>query len=444
MIELSPLTVTIIMFGALIAGIAAGYPMAWVLACTALFMGFATWGTKVFPVLYTQMWAILTNYILLAGVLFIFMGMMLERTGIANRLFSTLYIWLGGLRGGLAISVILIGTVLAACVGVVAASVVMLGVIAIPAMLERNYSKDIATGAVGAGGTLGILIPPSVMLVFYGPNAGISVGKLFMAAFLPGFMLAGLYVSYIALRCLIKPSLAPAIPPEQRQVPLGRKVLMLVTSLLPPGIIILAVLGTIYLGIATPTEAAGTGAFISMVMALCYRRLNFKILKQIVEDTMAMVGTFIFIMFGAVMFTGVFLGLDCDKVVSAFILGAPFGRWGSFCVIMIIVFILGMFVDWIGIIFVIVPVIAPIVVTLGFDPLWVAMMIIINLQMSFLSPPLAYTIYYIKGLSKPSWGIETNDIIRGVLPYIGLIAIALGLCIAFPQIILWLPSTMKK
>ncbi|MBE9506383.1 MAG: TRAP transporter large permease subunit, partial [Chloroflexi bacterium] len=369
---------------------------------------------------------------------------MVERSGVSRQLFSTLYLWLGGLRGGLAVATIWFGTVLAATVGVIAASVTMLGLIALPPMLERGYSKELATGACCAGGSLGILIPPSIMLIFYGPMANISVGKLFMAAFPAGLTLSLLYTVYVLTRCALRPQEAPVLPVEERTAPLGLKIRLLFTSLLPPVVLILAVLGSIFAGIAAPTEAAAVGALASMVMAAGYRSLNFKVIKETCFNTAHTFSMVFIVVVGATFFTSIFLGLGCGKVVEAFVLSVPGGKWGALVVVMFLVFIMGMFIDWIGIVLIMIPIVTPIAATVGFDTLWFAMMIIVNLQMSFLSPPFAYAIFFLKAVTKPEMNIDSMHIIRGVIPYIGLIAIALLLFVIFPEIITWLPSQMIK
>lgn len=445
MIELSPAGVVIAMFGGLIFAIVIlGYPLAFSLGGIALVVGVLAWGMGSLGIFYQRLYGLLTTYELLAAPMFIFMGMMVERSGVAERLFGALYLWLGGFRGGLAIATVLIGTVLAAAVGIIAASVIMLGLVALPSMLKRGYQKEIACGAVCAGGTLGILIPPSVMLIFYGPTANISVGKLFMAAFVPGLVLSGLYISYISIRCWLWPQVAPAIPVEERAVPLLKKIGLLLTSLVPPVILIAGVLGSIFMGIATPTEASAAGSVVATLLAVGYRTFNLKMLRDVLYGTMRVTGMAFFIAIGASMFTAIFIGLGGGDVVADAILSAPFGRWGALLVIMFVVFILGMFIDWLGIVLIMVPLVTPIGEALGFDALWFAMMIIVNLQMSFLTPPFAYALFYVQSVCQPEWGVEMSHIIRGVIPFIILIMVGLGLCIAFPQIILWLPSMMIK
>lgn len=444
MIDLNPEVVTIIMFGTLLVGVLIGIPLAIVVGAIALGVGFILYGTSVGDILYPRVFAIMTKYVLLAVPLFIFMGGMMERSGITEKMYDALYLWLGGLRGGLAITTVLIGTILAATVGIIAASVTMLALVALPAMMKRGYGKSLATGSVCAGGTLGILIPPSILLIVYGPMAVISVGKLFMAAFFPGFMLSALYCTYILLHSYLQPHIAPSVPPEERRAPLIKKTTMLLTSMVPPVLLILAVLGSIFTGLAAPTEAAGVGAFAAMLLAIAYRRFSFRVLRESSMLTLRITGFVFLIVVMAYAFVGVFIASGGQKVVEAVILGAPGGRWGAFAIIMFLVFLLGFFIDWIGIVLIMVPIIHPIAATLGFDQLWFAMMVCVNLQMSFMTPPLAYAIFIVKGVAAPELRVTMGDVIRGVIPFVVLIMVGLGLLVAFPQIILWLPAQMIK
>jgi len=274
--------------------------------------------------------------------------------------------------------------------------------------------------------------------------AWISVGKLFMAAFFPGFTLSALYCGYIALRCFLQPELAPTIPLEERRVPYIKKTILLVTAMMPTAILILAVLGVIFLGIAAPTEAAATGAFVATILAIVYRRFNLQVLRGTALVTLRLTSMILLIGSCAFAFVGIFLSAGCGKVVEELILGTPGGRWGAFAIVMFIVFLLGFFIDWIGILFIIVPIISPLAPVLGFDPLWFAMMICVNLQMSFMTPPFAPGIFFLRGSVSPELGVTMADIIRGVVPFVILVMVGLGLCVAFPQIILWLPAQMIK
>jgi tripartite ATP-independent transporter DctM subunit len=444
MIDISPELTTALMMGLIMVGVLTGFPLAIPIGGVAVIFGFLLFGTGSIEIISGRVFSLVTNYTLLAVPAFIFMGGMLQHSGIAEKMYDALYVWLGGLRGGLAIITVLIGTIMAACVGVIAASITMLAMVALPAMLRRGYDKGLASGSVVAGGCLGILIPPSIMLVIYGPMAWISVGKLFMAAFFPGFTLSALYCLYIGIRSYLQPQIAPSIPSEERRMPFLKKTILLITSLAPTAILILAVLGVIFLGIAAPTEASATGAFVATILAIAYRRVSFNLLNETALATLKLTSMILLIGSCAFAFVGVFLSAGCGNVVEELILGTPGGRWGAFASVMFIVFLLGFFIDWIGILFIIVPIISPLAPALGFDPLWFAMMICVNLQMSFMTPPFAPGIFFLRGTASKELGLTMADIIRGVIPFIFLVFIGLALCVIFPQIILWLPGQMIK
>jgi len=437
----SPEVVTIFMFGALLIGVITGFPLALPIGGVGVITGYLLFGPNAFDIIYSRVYDILTNYGMIAVPLFVFMGNMLEKSGIAEKMYDALYVWFGKFRGGLAIVSVLIGTIMAACVGIIAASITMLTLVALPSMIRRGYDKSLATGSICAGGSLGILIPPSIMLIVYGPAAGISVGKLFMGAFIPGFVLSGLYMLYIGIRSYFQPKIAPASI-ENEDFSFAKKTSMLLISIGPVAILIFSVMGSIYFGLASPSEAAAVGAAAATILTIAYGHFTWKVLKDVAMDTIKLTAMVLLIAGCSTAFVSVFLSAGGGDVVANLILSVPGGHWMAFALIMLIAFILGMFIDWIGIIFILVPILAPIVPKLGFNPLWFAMMIIVNLQMSFLTPPFAYAIFFLKGAAAPELGIDTADIIRGVIPFIGLIMIGLLLMIAFPQIILWLPGTM--
>ncbi|MGD9552270.1 MAG: TRAP transporter large permease subunit, partial [Candidatus Caldatribacteriota bacterium] len=294
-----------------------------------------------------------------------------------------------------------------------------------------------------AAGTLGILIPPSIMLVVYGPQAGVSVGKMFMGAIFPGLILSGLYITYITIRCLLNPNLGPPIPEAERhKISSWQKTVKLLKAVAPTVLIILAVLGTIYTGIAPPTEAAAMGSFAVVILAIVYRKFTWELVKHSALEVLR-VSAFVLLIAGlSYAFVGVFMSAGCGEVVSKLIMSVPGGKWGAFGMVMLIVFVLGMFIEWIGIVFIIVPVFSPILLKLGFDPLWAAMMICINLQMAFMTPPMAMSIFVCRGTAPPELGVTMADIIKGVIPYIIMVAFCLILCTLFPQIITWLPEKM--
>jgi tripartite ATP-independent transporter DctM subunit len=443
MIELSQELISVIMLGGILAGVLTGYPLALAIGGIAFWMGIYLFGPALtFEIFYSRSFDMLNNYILLAVPGFVLMGAVLEHSGAAEGVFEELYVWFAGLRGGLALATIILGTIVAATVGVIAASVTLLTLTALPSMVKRGYDKALAAGAVCAGGSLGILIPPSIMLVIYGPMANISVGKMLLGAVIPGLFLSFSYCVYILVRCILEPKIAPPVPPGETRIPFLVKTRRLAIAIGPLAALILAVLGSIFFGIASPTEAAGTGALATIILAAANRRLNMHVLKKAATTTVKVSGMVLLIGMLASSFTGIFMRAGCDEVVAKFIIGAGGGKWGVFFIIMLICFALGFFIDWLGILFIMVPIITPIAAALGFDPLWFAMMICINLQMSFMTPPFAYAIFYLRGAADPALEVTTEHIIKGVIPYVFLIAIALVVFIFWPDIILWLPTKM--
>jgi tripartite ATP-independent transporter DctM subunit len=371
------------------------------------------------------------------------MGVVIEKSGLATRLYEAMHVILGGLRGGLALATVIACTIFAAATGVIGASVVTMGLLALPAMLKYKYDKSLATGSICAAGTLGILIPPSVLILIYAPLAGLSVGEMYMAAFIPGILLSVLYLIYIAVRCFLRPQDGPAMPAKElAEYSLGKKLTMLATSVLPVTVLILAVLCSIFFGLAAPTEAAGIGAFASLLLALAYKSLNRENLKTIVYSTMTITCMIYLVMMGASFFSTVFLRLGGGGVVTNLVLGLPLPDWGIVLAMFIIVFIMGAFIDWIGVLMIAVPLFTPIAAGLGLNPLWFGMMLVVVMQTSFLTPPFAYAIFYLKGIAPPE--VETMHIYRGIIPFIMLQLLGVALCAIFPQLILWLPSLMER
>ena len=445
MIDISPELITGIMLSGILVGVLLGYPLAIVVGGIGIVMGFLLFGVDIsLELIYQRLFRLINNYILLAVPGFIFMGIMLGYSGITERMFAAMYLWLSGFRGGLAVITILIGTILAACVGIIGASVTALAIIALPEMIKRGYSRTLASGAVCAGGTLGILIPPSIMLVLYGPMAGISVGQLFFGAFLPGFTLSALYITYIAIRSYLQPQIAPAVPVEDRKVPFMKKTTMLLTSTVPVAVLIFSVRGVIFFGIAPPTEAAGVGAFMATLLAIVYRNFSWKTLKEASLITLKSCGFIFVIVTMATAFSAVFLGGGGREVMSNIILSAPGGKWGVFAIVMLIIFIMGMFIEWIAIVYIMVPIITPIAEAAGFSILWFSIMVCVNLQMAFMTPPFASGIFICRGAADPSLGITMGDIIRGVLPHVALVIIGLAIFTFVPELITWLPGQMIR
>jgi len=435
---MSPEIITILMFAGILIGVFLGFPIAFTLTGLGFIFGYIGWGPSFFPLLASRAYSIMTNMPLIAIPLFIFMGSMLSSSGIAELAYDVMHRLFGKFRGGLALATIVICTLFAACTGIVGASVTTMGLVALPSMIERKYDKSLATGVVAAGGTLGILIPPSIMLILYGPLAGISVAKLFAAAFLPGFLLSALYIIYVIIRSNLNENLAPAVSGDYKKV----TILEFTKALLPFTFLVLAVLGAIFFGVTAPTEAAGLGALGSIIVALGYRNLSFKKVYNACITTVKISAMVMFMAMGASVFTAVFFGIGGGNVVTQFISSIGLGANGSLALLLFIVFLLGMFIDWIGILLIVVPIFLPILKLYGFDPLWTGMLVMLIMQTSFLTPPFAYSLYYIKAIAPG--GVTLNHIYKGAVPFIILQVIGVGLCILFPQIITWLPNLLMK
>ncbi len=439
----SPEILLMILFVGLIIGLAIGFPVPFVMLGISLIVGVMGAGSGFFHMMILRVFETMENYILAAIILFVYMGIMLERSGAAERLFSSTHILLGGLRGGLALAAVAVCTVMAAATGIMGAPVIIMGLFALPEMLKRGYDRALSAGTICAGGTLGILIPPSIMLVVYGPMAGVSVGRLFMAAILPGLTLSALYGIYIIFRCFLRPELGPALPPEQRALPVGKKLLMIVTSMFPTLFLILAVLGTIFFGVAAPTEASAVGAFASILLALSYRKLNWKTFRDSVYQTLRISSMIMLIVAAAFVFTGTFMLVGGGDLVKDFLLGLPIGRWGILAIMMAAFFIFGLFMEWVGIVPILVPIFTPIIGELGFDPLWAAMLFCVTMQTSFLTPPMAPALFYIKGVAPR--GVDFGKhIVAGTMPFVVLQLVGVAFLAIFPQLALWLPSLMIR
>jgi len=443
LIELSAEVVTFLMLGGVFGLVLTGFPIAFVIGSVAFIVGILIFGPDItYHILYTRFYGLSLNYPYLAVPLFTFMGVILQHSGITKDLYDSLYESLGNLKGGLAIVTIIFGTILATCLGVIAASVTILTLIALKPMISRGYDKSLAAGSIVASGTLGILIPPSIMLVVYGPQAGLSIGQMFMGAIFPGLILSGLYITYIVIRCRMNPELGPSTPSEQITKFSMVKLFKLLKSMVPPVVLILAVLGTIFTGIAPPTEAAAMGSLAAIILAIVYKKFSWDLIKHASIETLRVSSFVVMIAALSYAFVGIFMSAGSGEVVSNFILSVPGGRWAAFTVIMLIVFLLGMFIEWIGIVFIIVPIFSPIIIKLGFNPLWAGMMVCINLQMAFQTPPMAMSIFVLKGTASPELGLTIGHIIKGVIPFIIIIMFTLVLCTIFPGIITWLPEKM--
>ena len=429
-----------------------GFPVAWVLAGTAViwtFIGIAAvewfdadlwfdWGSSI-ALVPERLWGLVESETLVALPMFIFMGIMLDQSGVAERLMENMVKLFGRVRGGYAVTVIVIGVLLAATTGIIGASVVLLGMLSLPVMLRSNYAKSLAVGTSCATGTLGILIPPSIMLVLMAdrlatPEA--SVGDLFMGALFPGLLLGAMYITYVLSLAAVNPRAAPVpadLPKIDADVIWG-----VAKAVVPTAGLIVAVLGTIFLGVATPTEASGVGVAGAMALAAANGRLNFQVLKRSIYST-TKTASFIFAIFvGATAFSVVLRGVGGDQVIEDSLTGLPFGPDGILITILFVVFLLGFFLDWVEITLIILPLVAPVVQTLGFDLVWFTILFAVCLQTSFLTPPVGFALFYIKGVCPPE--IKVTDIYRGVVPFIMLQLLGLVLVYLFPGIVTWLPA----
>ena len=447
-LEISIGWLTLLMFGSLAILLLAGLPLAFVtggLACVFLFL---FGDAEMLNILPSRIFPLMTDYQLSAIPLFIFMASMLERAGIIEELFDMVYKILGGLRGGLAMSTIIAATILAAMCGVIGATEVTMGMIALPAMIRRRYHPTISCGSILAGGTLGILIPPSILAILFAVVAQQSVGELFVGAVVPGLILSAMYIAYVGARCGLNPALGPALPVEERVD--TREKIRLLLNMLAPITLVTLVLGVIFAGIATPVEAAGIGTFGAIVVSAIHRRLNWANIRAAALTTLRVTGMVLWIIFGATLFVGFYVVNGGQAFVNETLLATGFGPYGILIVMMIILVVLGMFLDWVGILLLAVPIFIPLMKTLSFDgvfglpgvapeeaALWFGVVYMVNMQMSFISPPFGYALFYLKSVAPP--GVTMAQIYRASLPFLTLQATGLAICIIFPEVVLWLP-----
>ena len=450
-LEIDILWLTILLFGSLALLLALGLPMAFCTGSLAVIFLYVFGNGAILNMMPSRIFPFMTDYQLSAVPLFIFMAAMLEKAGIIEELFDAVYKWLGGVKGGLAAAAVLACTALAAMVGVVGATEVTMGMIALPAMLKRGYDQKLACGSLLAGGTLGILIPPSVMAIVYAVVAQQSLGELLVGSIFPGFLLSGLYVGYILIRCQINPKLGPPLPPEERVD--FRQKLGLLRNTIAPILLIVLVLGVIFLGIATPVEAAGIGTFGALFVSALHRRLNWLAIQEAAIATLKATAMVMWIFFGATMFVGFFIIKGGQAFVADSILGTGLPPYGVLLLMMVILFALGMFLDWVGILLLTVPIFLPIMKSLTWAgvfglpgvkpedvPLWYGVIFMVNMQMAFLSPPFGYSLFYLKSVAPPEISMAT--IFRAAVNFMVLQWTGVGLCIIFPQIVVWLPSVL--
>jgi tripartite ATP-independent transporter DctM subunit len=395
-----------------------------------------TWGIDSFYMVASQMWGSMNSFTLVAIPLFVLMAMILEKTGVAQDLYRMMHLWWGGVRGGLAIGTVAICTIFAAMVGISGAAVVTMGTIALPAMLARGYDKRLAIGCISAGGGLGILIPPSVLMILYSLITGVSVGKLFAAGVIPGIMLAILLGLYIYIRCRLQPELGPALPPEERGD--WAEKLRALRAVILPMLIVAMVLGSILFGLATPTEAAAVGVLGSLISAALHRQLSWPLMSESLLRTLRLTGMIIWILFAAHAFSAAYQGMGAQSFIEGLMTHIPGGKWGTIIFIQIVLFLLGMVLDPVGIMLITLPVFLPVVTALGFDPIWFGIMFIINMEIGYQTPPFGFNLFYLKGIVPK--GITMGDIYSSVVPYTLVMIFGLILVMIFPGLATWLPS----
>jgi tripartite ATP-independent transporter DctM subunit len=430
------------MFLALTVWLMAGFPVTFTLLGTALCFGLIGSGFDFFHLLPLRIWGVMNNVVLIAVPLFIFMGVTLEKSGLAEELLNTMGMMFGRLRGGLAISAVVVGALLGASTGIVGATVVTMGLLAVPTMLRRNYSKELATGTVSAAGTLGQIIPPSIVLVLLASIVQVPVGDLFVAAVLPGLLLVSLYIIYILIFVYLNPKAAPPIPRGALgNLSAGIFFLRAARALIPPLALIVSVLGSIFAGIASPTEAAAVGSVGAVLLAVANRKFNIRVLRQVMQSTTKLTCMVFIILVGAAAFGLTFRELDGDELVRGFLFSIEhsFSKWTVLAIVMGIIFLVGFVLDFIEITFIHVPVLVPILIEdFGFNALWICVLLAVNLQTSFMTPPFGFSLFYLKAVTPPE--VRTGHIYRGIIPFVFFQIVGLMIVAFWPELATWLPK----
>ena len=438
-----PEFMSLVLFAVVFALLLLGFPVAFTLGGVSLIFGYFTFGMNFFQLLPLRIWGTMTNYVLIAVPLFVYMGLMLEKSGLAEELLETMAMLFGKLRGGLAISVIVVGAVLAASTGIVGATVVTMGLLSLPTMIKRGYSPELSTGTICAAGTLGQIIPPSIVLVLLGSVLNISIGDMFVGAVIPGLVLVGLYVIWIIIVATFRPESAPAMPADEladfRASGMYRRI---VRAFLLPFFLILAVLGSIFAGIASPTEAAAVGALGATLLTVWQKKFSLQTLREVMRGTTTLTCMVFILLVGATAFGLVFRGMGGDHYITGLIMDAGLEAHHFLFIVMLVIFIAGFFIDFIEITFIIVPVVAPIFQKMGVDLLWVGILIALNLQTSFLTPPFGFSLFYLKGVAPSS--ITTTHIYKGIIPFIAIQVLCIVIVVFWPEAVTWLPKYMSK
>ena len=433
-------TTTALIFVGLLFLVFMGVPLTFALGSVSLITSYFLWGPESWYLIGGKVSGMIFNYTLISVPFFLFMANVLARSGIADDFYDAMYKWMGPLPGGLAMGTVLISALIAAMSGVSAVGVVTMGTIALPAMLKRGYNKNIALGTILSGGALGQLIPPSLLAIIFSAMANLSVGKVFLAGAMPGLLLMTLFVVYVGIRTTLNRNLGPPIPAEERATITWRDKFVSLKVALPAAFLVLGVLGSLFAGIASPTESAAVGALGAVIVALANRRLDWPSFSSACYQTLQSSTMVLWIAISSLLFVSVYAGIDGDQFIKDSIELAGLGPWSVLAAMMIIIFLLGMVMDPVGIVFLTVPIFLPIIESMGFDPIWYAALVIINLEMAYLTPPFGYNLFILKSVAPPS--ISTLDLYRSVPPFVALQAVGLILCMLFPQIVMWLPNLL--
>jgi tripartite ATP-independent transporter DctM subunit len=431
--------ITVLLFASLLALLIVGFPLAFCFGSVAVIFIIWQWGLKALFVLATTAFSSWTSFILIAVPLFILMANLLERSGLADDLYEMMYKWAGPIRGGLAMGTVVICAIFAAMAGISGVATVTMGLIALPSMLKRNYDRLIAVGCISAGGTLGILIPPSIIMILYASLTGESVGKLFIGGLIPGLILAFIFIIYIGVRSFFQPHLGPPLPESERAT--WSEKLRSLRAVILPIVLILLVLGVIYSGICTPTEASGIGAFGSLLITIFKRRFTWPMFESALRRTLHLTAMVMWILLGAKCFSHIYIAIGASEFVHELIMGFELNRWLIVIGMQIIFFILGCFMDPAGIIMICTPVFIPLITDLGFDTVWFGILFTINMEIGYITPPFGFNLFYMKSLAEPM-GVSMGEIYRSIIPFTLLAFIAIALVMIFPGLALWLPSTM--
>lgn len=429
---------TLLFFGALIFFIFMGLPLVFVLGGVSVIFLYFTWGIDSFYMVSSQIYGTMGSFTLVAIPLYVFMAMILERTGVARDLYHMMHLWCGGMRGGLAVGTLGICAIFAAMVGISGAAVVAMGTIALPAMLERGYDKRMALGVINTGGGWGILIPPSIMMILYALISGESVGKMFAAGIFPGLLLIVITVLYVIIRSFLQPELAPALPESERAS--WPEKFRSVKSVILPVLVVVMVMGSIIGGLTTPTEAAAMGVLGALISAAVYRQLSWAMVHEASIRTLKLTGMIAWILFAAHAFSAAYQSMGAQQLIEGLMQMIPGGPWGIIIAMMVIVFLLGMVLDPLGIMLITLPVFLPIVDALGFDPIWFGILFVINMEIGYMTPPLGFNLFYLKAIVPP--GVTMRDIYMSVIPFVLLQILAIVLLMIFPQIVTYLPNQL--